>query len=81
MISELKPNTQYEFEVKVVKGRRESSWSMSVINTTMSAAPASPPKDLLIKIDDKTPLSVLLQWQPPKQTNGPILSEFCLLKV
>ncbi|CAO1297536.1 unnamed protein product [Diamesa hyperborea] len=74
MISELRPNTQYEFEVKVVKGRRESSWSMSVINTTMSAAPASPPRDLLIKIDDNTPLSVLLQWQPPKQTNGPILN-------
>lgn len=37
MIDDLKPNTQYEFSVKVVKGRRESKWSMSVINTTQEA--------------------------------------------
>ena len=73
MIGDLKPNTQYEFEVKVVKGRRESLWSMSVLNSTMSASPASPPRELSVKIlDDKTPLSVLLNWLPPKHTAGPI---------
>jgi neogenin len=66
MIGELKPNTQYEFEVKVVKGRRESLWSMSVLNSTMSSAPASPPRDLTVIFDDKTPLSVQLSWKPPK---------------
>jgi neogenin len=67
MISELKPSTQYEFEVKVVKGKRESSWSMSVLNSTMSAAPASPPRDLKANIlDEKSPLSVHLSWSPPK---------------
>lgn len=79
MIGDLKPNTQYEFEVKVVKGRRESLWSMSVLNSTMSAAPASPPRDLSVKIlDDKTPLSVLLSWLPPKHSTGPI-SNFVIL--
>lgn len=73
MINELKPNTQYEFEVKVVKGRRESSYSMSVLNTTMSAAPASPPRDLKVTIlDDKSPLSVLLSWAAPKHFSSPI---------
>jgi len=73
MIIELKPNTQYEFEVKVVKGRRESQWSMSVLNSTMSAAPASPPRDLMVKaLDDRSPLSVFLTWLPPKHTSGPI---------
>jgi neogenin len=73
MISDLKPNTQYEFEVKVVKGKRESSWSMSVLNTTMSASPSSPPRDLKVSIlDDKSPLSVHLSWSPPKHASTPI---------
>lgn len=73
MITELKPSTQYEFEVKVFKGRRESLWSMSVLNSTMSSAPASPARDLTVKLlDDKTPLSVLLTWLPPKNSNSPI---------
>lgn len=73
MINELKSNTQYEFEVKVVKGRRESSWSMSVLNTTMSASPAFPPRDLKSSIlDDKSPLSVHLSWSSPKHSNIPI---------
>ena len=33
-IDDLKPNTEYEFSVKVIKGRRESTWSMSVLNRT-----------------------------------------------
>lgn len=75
MINDLKPNTQYEFEVKVVKGRRESSWSMSVLNTTMSANPASPPRNLKVGIlDDKSPLSAHLTWLPPKQSHSPILN-------
>ena len=41
MIDDLKPNTQYEFSVKVIKGRRESKWSMSVINTTQEAGNAN----------------------------------------
>ena len=36
-IDDLKPDTQYEFSVKVTKGKRKSTWSMSVINTTQEA--------------------------------------------
>lgn len=75
MISELRPNTKYEFAVKVVKGKRESMWSMSVLNTTMQSSPATPPRDLTIRYDEKNPLSVLLQWQPPKYTTAPITSK------
>lgn len=37
LIDDLKPNTQYEFSVKVVKGKKESTWSLSVLNTTHEA--------------------------------------------
>jgi neogenin len=33
-IEDLKPDTEYEFAVKIVKGRRQSPFSMFVINKT-----------------------------------------------
>lgn len=69
MIDDLKPNSQYEFSVKVVKGRRESTWSMSVLNSTHEAAPSSPPRELKLQEIDA---SVIIHWQPPKQPNGEI---------
>lgn len=36
-IDNLKPNTRYEFSVKVIKGRRQSTWSMSEINITQES--------------------------------------------
>ncbi|XP_069703629.1 neogenin isoform X2 [Periplaneta americana] len=72
MIDDLKPNTQYEFTVKVVKGRRESPWSMVVLNMTQEAAPSSQPRDLTVVPVEDNPTAVNLNWQPPKQPNGPI---------
>ncbi|XP_062542700.1 neogenin isoform X1 [Armigeres subalbatus] len=72
MIGDLRPNTQYEFAVKVVKGHRQSAWSMSVINSTHQAAPVSPPRDLTVSYDDRNPLTAILHWQPPKHSNSPI---------
>ncbi|XP_023289160.1 neogenin isoform X2 [Orussus abietinus] len=72
MIQDLKPYTQYEFTVKVVKGRRESPWSMVVLNQTQETIPSSPPRDLTVQSVDDRPTSVMLQWQQPKQPNGPI---------
>ncbi|KAG8192662.1 hypothetical protein JTE90_009692 [Oedothorax gibbosus] len=72
MIDDLKPNTQYEFSVKVVKGRKESTWSMSVLNTTQEAAPSSPPRDLTVVPSEDDNTQINLHWQPPKQTNGHI---------
>lgn len=34
-IDDLKPNSEYEFSVKVTKGRRKSTWSLSVFNKTL----------------------------------------------
>lgn len=36
-IDDLKPNTQYEFSAKVIKGRRQSTWSLSVFNKTFES--------------------------------------------
>lgn len=73
MIDDLKPNTQYEFAVKVVRGKRESTWSMSVLNTTQEAAPSSPPRDLtVVPSANDDPTVINLHWQPPKQPNGQI---------
>ncbi|KMQ98305.1 neogenin isoform x7 [Lasius niger] len=72
MIHDLKPNTQYEFTVKLVKGKRSSPWSMVVLNQTQEAAPSAAPRDLTIQTVEDRPTSVLLRWQPPKQPNGQI---------
>ncbi|KAG7210321.1 hypothetical protein KM043_011860 [Ampulex compressa] len=72
MIHDLKPYTLYEFTVKLVKGRRESPWSMVVFNQTLEAQPSSSPRDLVIQGVEGHPTTVLLRWQPPKQANGPI---------
>ncbi|XP_011643134.1 neogenin isoform X5 [Pogonomyrmex barbatus] len=72
MIHDLKPNTQYEFTVKLVKGKRSSPWSMVVLNQTQEAAPSTAPRDLVIQTVEDRPTSVLLHWQPPKQPNGQI---------
>ncbi|KAL0107100.1 hypothetical protein PUN28_015559 [Cardiocondyla obscurior] len=72
MIHDLKPNTQYEFTVKLVKGKRSSPWSMVVLNQTQEAAPSTAPRDLIIQTVEDRPTSVLLRWQSPKQPNGQI---------
>lgn len=72
MINDLRPNTQYEFAVKVVKGRRESAWSMAVLNTTYQNIPITPPRDLIVRADEQNPQSVLLEWLPPKHSVYPI---------
>ncbi|XP_055311866.1 neogenin isoform X2 [Sitodiplosis mosellana] len=72
MIDDLRPNTQYEFAVKAVKGRRESPWSMSEVNTTFSLSPVSPPRDLSAQPDPTNPQTVVLKWLPPRNNNGHI---------
>ena len=34
-IDDLQPDTEYEFSVKIIKGRRQSAWSLSVFNKTL----------------------------------------------
>ena len=45
---------------------------MVVLNKTLEAKPASSPRDLIVQSSDDNPKSVLLRWQPPKQSNGDI---------
>ncbi|KAJ8707304.1 hypothetical protein PYW08_011438 [Mythimna loreyi] len=75
MLDELKPFTQYEFAVKLIKGGRESAWSMLVSNTTLESPPASPPRELRPS-PAPPPASparaVDLSWQPPAKPNGVI---------
>nr|CAI5828476.1 unnamed protein product [Callosobruchus analis] len=66
LVDDLKPNTLYEFSVKTIKGRRESSWSMVVQNRTWELAPNLPPRDVSIHYKDRDSQFVELSWQPPK---------------
>uniref|UniRef100_A0A8C4QG01 Neogenin 1 n=1 Tax=Eptatretus burgeri TaxID=7764 RepID=A0A8C4QG01_EPTBU len=68
----LKPNTLYEFSVRVIKGRRKSTWSMAAQATTMEAVPSSPPKDLTIISKEDQPRTAIVNWQPPSEANGRI---------
>ncbi|RVE41755.1 hypothetical protein evm_013592 [Chilo suppressalis] len=75
MIDELKPNTHYEFAVKLIRGGRESQWSMLVSNTTLEAPPASPPRDLRVApppAPSSPARSVDLVWAAPAKPNGAI---------
>ncbi len=72
MLDDLRPDTEYEFTVKVVKGRRQSRWSLVAMNRTQEAAPASAPRDLVLKPHEGRPDAVLIMWKPPKAPNGAI---------
>lgn len=48
ILDDLRPGTQYEFSVKVVRGRHASEWSLVAYNTTFEATPHSPPQDLTL---------------------------------
>ncbi|XP_069102428.1 neogenin-like isoform X6 [Argopecten irradians] len=71
-IDNLKPNTRYEFSVKVIKGRRQSTWSMSEINVTQESAPSTVPRDLTPVPKEDNPTAVTMNWQPPQKPNGQI---------
>ncbi|XP_062927139.1 neogenin-like isoform X5 [Mobula hypostoma] len=72
IVSGLKPNTLYEFSVKVTKGRRSSTWSMTAHGTTFETVPTSPPKDLTVVSKEGKPRTIIVNWQPPAEANGKI---------
>jgi neogenin len=71
-IDDLRPDTEYEMSVKVSRGVRQSTWSMSVFVRTKEAAPSTSPRDVTPSIIDRKPTSVTLSWQPPRHSNGQI---------
>lgn len=73
MVEDLKANTQYEFAVKTLMNKQNSTWSMSVLNTTQEAVPSTAPQDLtIVPTSNDDPSTVNMHWQPPKQPNGQI---------
>ncbi|KAJ8932114.1 hypothetical protein NQ314_014895 [Rhamnusium bicolor] len=72
MVDDLKPNTVYDFSVKLIKGRKESSWSMEVQNRTWELPPNVAPRDLDVHLKDEESQLVELTWQPPRITSGRI---------
>ena len=72
MLDDLRPNTEYEFTVKVVKGSRQSPWSLVVYNNTQEAAPESHPRDLAVIGHKGDSSTITLTWLPPRRSNGRI---------
>uniref|UniRef100_F1KRH1 Netrin receptor DCC n=1 Tax=Ascaris suum TaxID=6253 RepID=F1KRH1_ASCSU len=73
LVEALRPNTQYEFAVRVNAGRASSPWSMTAVNRTLPAPPSSAPRDLtVVQPANGDPHSLTLNWQPPKYGNGEI---------
>lgn len=71
-IDHLRPNTKYEFDVKITKGRSVSPWSMKESNKTMEDVPATAPVDLTPVPKKNDPRAVIMNWQPPAKPNGQI---------
>ncbi|GAU92905.1 hypothetical protein RvY_04923-2 [Ramazzottius varieornatus] len=69
-IDGLRPNTMYMFEVRVTKGKMQSTWSLSVTNRTFEAAPSSYPRDLTVMPMQSNPTSVIVNYFQPDQPNG-----------
>lgn len=76
MLGDLRANSQYEFAVKVVKGRRESAWSMSVLNSTAPAVQLGAPRDLHVRADPEATggaaasVAVTVAWLPVADVSG-----------
>ncbi|XP_064075650.1 neogenin [Vanessa tameamea] len=70
MVDDLRPYTHYEFAVKLIKGERESAWSMLASNTSLEAAPGSAPRDLRVSAAAPPARAADLQWSPPARPNG-----------
>ncbi|XP_064641421.1 netrin receptor DCC-like [Lineus longissimus] len=74
VVAGLMADTNYEFEVKTVKGAQESAWSLRVVNKTFGAVPGDFPHDLTVIPVPDDPSQVIVTWQPPRLPNGYIES-------
>ncbi|XP_060808751.1 neogenin [Amyelois transitella] len=69
MIDDLKPYTTYEFAVKLIKGGRESPWSMLASNTSLEAPPG-PPREPRAAPAAPPARALDLSWAAPAKPNG-----------
>ncbi|XP_066588811.1 uncharacterized protein [Prorops nasuta] len=68
IVNGLKPYTTYMVSVAVLTKSGESLHSDPLYNTTLEAAPITPPKD--VKITNVTNTTMLVTWNPPDAMNG-----------
>uniref|UniRef100_A0A673K8F5 Protogenin B-like n=1 Tax=Sinocyclocheilus rhinocerous TaxID=307959 RepID=A0A673K8F5_9TELE len=64
-VTGLRPNTRYEFAVRLHMDQMSSPWSASVYQRTLLEAPSSPPRSVRVSlIEDDT---ALVSWKQPDQ--------------
>lgn len=68
IVTGLKPYTTYKIAVSVLTKKGEGLHSDPLFNTTLEAAPSSPPKN--VKVYDVTNTSVAISWTAPVPMNG-----------
>ncbi|XP_041965328.1 protogenin B [Alosa sapidissima] len=76
LVSGLKPNTRYEFAVRLHLDQGSSSWSPAVYQKTLPAAPQHPPESIrVLLIEERT---ALVSWREPEQ-EGVVVGHYTLL--
>ncbi|XP_051978490.1 protogenin B-like [Xyrauchen texanus] len=69
-VTGLRPNTRYEFAVRLHMDQMSSPWSSTVYERTLLEAPSSPPLSVRVTlIEDGT---ALVSWKQPDQPNLPV---------
>ncbi|CAL7946416.1 unnamed protein product [Xylocopa violacea] len=68
IVNKLKPYTTYRLVVAVLTKSGEGLHSDPLYNTTLEAAPTTPPQD--VKIVNVTNTTMYITWKPPEAMNG-----------
>ena len=68
VIRDLKPYTTYILTVAVLTKHGEGQHSDPLYNTTLEAAPSTPPQD--VRVINATNTTMLVTWKPPAAMNG-----------
>nr|XP_003707987.1 PREDICTED: uncharacterized protein LOC100878272 [Megachile rotundata]XP_012151607.1 PREDICTED: uncharacterized protein LOC100878272 [Megachile rotundata] len=68
IVHNLKPYTTYRLAVAVLTKSGEGLHSDPLYNTTLEAAPTTPPQD--VKITNVTNTTMFITWKPPDAMNG-----------
>lgn len=68
IIENLKPYTTYMLSVAVLTKNGEGLHSDPLLNTTLEAAPSTPPQN--VKIINVTNTTMFITWEPPEAMNG-----------
>ncbi|XP_076379609.1 cytokine receptor domeless isoform X2 [Megalopta genalis] len=68
MVTNLKPYTTYSLSVAVLIKNKEGKTSDPLYNTTLEAAPSTPPQD--VKVFNVTNTTMFITWKPPDAMNG-----------